>query len=325
MHKIVTTITAIVFGLMLTGTVFAAVPNLSIKMEQPKTPTNISDLKLTVVTLDRQGRELTVKCYKKGPSDGGFSQFGADITINPAGGNSVTCNTNSSIMNTNGTYQFYATTQADAELETSNTVTVDYNTSGPGTPGNYSKETSGSCDYKIKFHTADDAGKTVKVEVYRSENTSFTADNGTRVDTVVIGSNTDGQSITTKPDCSKTYYFAVRAFDSAGNGSGVVGDSEIHVTTTSTTTTSGTTGGASGTSGGAIPAGTAGNVLGQGTGPSGGAMGPSGTVMGESTPSAETITTTPDKGPSKKTIALIGGAILLLIAAWMLRKKNTQK
>src|SRR6185369_9485240 len=96
---------------------------------------------------------------------------------------------------------------------------------------NYSKDKITACEYKIHFRSADDAGKTVKVEVYRSENKSFSADAGSRVGTVATGSNTDNDFTQSVPDCNKVYYYAVRAFDSGGNGSGVTGDSETVVTT----------------------------------------------------------------------------------------------
>jgi hypothetical protein len=147
-------------------------------------------------------------------------------------------------------------------------------------PSYSGKERVNVCDYKIKFHTADDGGKTVKIEVYRSENTTFDVNDGSRVDTIGIGSNTDGSSITTPPSCNKEYYFAIRAFDENGNGSGVAGDSITKTTTTTTTTTSG----ASGTppaAGGAIPAGTNGNVLGISNGPIESPTGPSGAILGK--------------------------------------------
>lgn len=229
------------------GTVNAASP-LSIRLEEPKSPTNQDNFNIIFVTLDIQGRPITVKCFKKGPSDGSFTQFGSDISVS-SGGNTGNCSVSSSIVNTAGTYQFYATAQAGSDSATSTTDTVDYNTSGPGTPTNYSKEKISSCTYRVKFKTADDGGKTVKAELYRSTNTSFSVDSGTKVDSINIGSNTEGQFENTVPDCDKTYYYAIRAFDSSGNGSGVVSDSVTTVTTT-TVTSSSTAGG---TTGGAIP------------------------------------------------------------------------
>jgi len=325
MKKILTSIALFFSFLVLTGQVFAAIPSLSARIEQPKSPTNLNELDITVVTLDRDDRDITVKCFKKGPSDGGFSQFGADIAIASGNyGGSVHCETNGSVLPSNGTYLFYAEAHVAGDLATTTTVSVDYNTSGPGTPSNYSKEKPTSCTYKIKFRTADDAGKTVKVRVYRSQNTSFNLDGGTLVGTVNIGSNTDGEYVDTITECDKTHYYAIRAFDSAENGSGVVGDSEVHTTTTGSTTTAGgqVAGASSGAAGGAVAAGTAGNVLGQDTG----AGSASGDVMGEGTPSAEeTYDGGAQKGPSKLAWLIGAGILGLLVLAWLLRKRKLVK
>lgn len=213
--------------LIFAGISFAAT---SVRLEQPKTPTNQNNFNLVFVALDSGDNAVTVTCYKKGPSDGAFAQFGSPITLSN-GGNTDNCPVDSSIVNTNGTYAFYVM----ANGTQSNTVTVDYNTSGPGTPSEYSKDHPSSCQYKISFKTADDSGKTVKVELYRSVNTSFNADSGSRSQTMGIGSNTSATFTDTVPDCNTTYYYAIRAFDSAGNGSGLVGDSQT-VTTVITPT-----------------------------------------------------------------------------------------
>jgi hypothetical protein len=313
MRNIIKTIGLTMVSLFIAGNVYAG--SMSIKIEQPKSPTNLTNLKINFVVLDSSSSpsDISAQCYKKSPSDGGFSTLGSAMTIS-AGGGSAYCETDGSFINTTGTYQFYVS----ANGIPSDTVSVDYNTSGPGNPTNYSKSRVNTCDYKITFRTADDGGKTVKVEVYRSENTSFSADNGSRVDTITIGSNTDGTSTTTPPNCSKDYYFAVRAFDAIGNGSGLVGDS-ITITTTTTTTTT-TTGGTAGTSGtvGAIPAGTGGNVLGAANGTLEGSTGPTGAVLGEASPSG-TVTPTATPTPSQKPTLFtgrnigIGGGLLAVI------------
>ena len=151
----------------------------------------------------------------------------------------------------------------------------------------------------------------MKVRIYRSENTSFSLDAGTLIATVIIGSNTDGEYTDTIAPCNKTYYYAIRAFDSAENGSGVVGDSEGHTTTTTTTTTT-----ASGAPQGAVAAGTAGNVLGEeeATG--------TGEVMGEGSPSAEETYTPPQPSRTVWPWAVAAGAFGLLIVAWLRRRKQ---
>jgi len=146
------------------------------------------------------------------------------------------------------------------------------------------------------------------VEIYRSENKSFGVDSGSRVDTITIGSNTDGQSITTPPSCSKDYYFGIRAFDSAGNGSNVIGDSIVKFTTTTTSTT--TTAGTSPTVQGAIEIPGAGAVLGKETESS-----TEGSILGEGTPAAESKVPETLGSYIKNHGILIGGIVLLIIGA----------
>ncbi len=289
-------------GLMLAVSIFAvgkpvladAPSNLSIRISEPKTPTN-SLFNLIFVTLDLEGRDLTVKCYKKSPSDGGYSQFGSDISLLTTGGNTGECPISESFLSQKGTYNFYTTVDAAGEGPVqSQIVAVDYNNSeGPSTPTNYAKDHISSCQYKISFKTADDSGKTVKVEVYRNENTDFGLNSSTRVGTVNIASNSDGSYTDSVPDCNKTYYYVIRAFDTFGNGSGSIGDSVVTVTssststtTTSTTSTTEAAGGAIPVEGANVPAGEE-AVLGEQTTITPGATTSAGQVLGEMVPPKE--------------------------------------
>lgn len=321
MFKKIILITLAACGLFIAKPINAASPNLSINIEQPKTPTNLSNLKLTIVALDRLGREVTVKCFQKAPSSSDFNQFAGDKNLG-AGGNTTQCEAS---LNNQGTYQFYATAFAGADSQTSSTVSVEYKTGGPETPTDYSKEKIGSCQYKIKFKSANDGGKTVKVEIYRSENTSFSTDNGTRVGSVNIGSNTEAIFLNDIPDCNKTYYYAIRAFDSVGNGSGTNGD---RVTITETINPPITPTPAN-SSGGAIPVGNSGNnVLGNENTESPTPTSTStenGTALGESSESGkntEDAAKTETKSLLENNWVRLAGVLVLLAAiAWKLRKK----
>lgn len=220
-----------------------ALSNLSVRLETPKSPINISNVNLNFVAMSIDQNLITVKCFKKYSTDATFSQFGADISSPNAGYNANHCSL-SPVLTAEGSYQFYV----EANGVNSNTVAMDYKTSGPGTPNDYRKDHPNNCDYKIHFKTADDAGKTVKVEIYRSDITSFNLDDGSRVASINIGSNNEHEITNSVPDCSKSYYYVLRAFDDAGNGSGTIGDT---VTITKTSTTIGTT--TSTTTTGAIP------------------------------------------------------------------------
>ena len=237
-------LTLLSFGLIISP-VRAQASNLSVRLEEPKTPSRIKEIELKYVALDIQGREVTTYCLKKGPSDSNFIQFSSETL--KTGGNASHCSLVSAITD-NGSYQFQVKAVAGGEESYSNTVSLDYNTSSPGTPRDYSKQQINSCDFKIHFKTADDSGKTVKVELYRSTDSNFSANNESLVHSINIGSNQEADILNNVPDCSKIYYFALRAFDNAGNGSGLVGDKVYTTVTDGTTTVTSTT-----TNSGAIP------------------------------------------------------------------------
>lgn len=300
-----------VFAIVVTPT--PEVNALSVRLEQPKSPTNQQEFNIVFVTLDLKGRDVTVTCFKDGPYDAGFVQFGS-AQVFPSGGNTGTCPVTSSILNTKGDYTFKVIAAAGGDTK-EDTASVTYNSEGPGDPTSYSKERANFCDYKIKFHTADDSGKTIKVEVYRSENKSFTADSGSRIATIMIGSNADGESVTTPPSCDKSYYFGIRAFDSSGNGSNIVGDSETKITTTTTTTST------ISPAQGAIALETGGgSILGQATEGS-----EEGKILGETTPSANQQIPFSFGEFLKKNGILIVGILLLIIGGiglYVSKKKN---
>lgn len=318
-HMTMLTITALVLATTFAGQVSAA--SLNIRVSQPKSPTNQSSFPVSYVALDYNDNPVAIECSKKSPTDGSFVPFGPIQNLGN-GGNSGTCEVTSAIMTDNGTYEFKVTASNGVDVPVFATTSVAYNTSGPGDVKDYQKNKTNTCEYTVHFKTANDAGKTVKVEVYRSENTSFTADAGSRIATINIGSDTAHDFTNTPPDCSKTYYYATRAFDSAGNGSAVVGDS-ITVTTTTTSSTSG----ASGTAGAIASGNQGGNILGQTT-QSDGATGTTGTgeTLGETSPSADVVPPqTPAKQRNQNRVLTWVGAILLLGALLYVafKKKST--
>lgn len=311
--------------LTLVSTAFAA--NLSVRIEQPKTPTK-TGFDISFVALDIQNRTIIAKCFKKAPGDPGFTQFGSDINLT-AGGNTDICPVNSTILSTEGTYSFYAeATATGGETVPSSTVSVEYrNSTGPDTPGNYSKDKTSSCEYTIKFKTAND-GKTSKVKIYRSDQTSFTADASTEVGTVNIGPNLESSFTNSVPDCGKTYYFAIRAFDDLGNGSGTAGDSITTTVITEGTTQTTTQTTQASLTGGAIPVSSSqvgqGDILGEQTATDGAVLGEEG-----STPSASPAASSSASTGifTKKNIfwaAILGVAVLLAYQTYKKLKKSSK-
>lgn len=220
------------------SSVMAATTPLTVRLEQPKSPTNDNTFNITYTTMDLQNREITAKCFKKGPTDAAYNQFGS--TVNYIGGGSGNCVVNSSVMNNSGTYLFKVEVLAGLDSN-SDSVTVDFGSSSlPETPVEYDKDKIEDCKYRIKGKSADD-GKTVKVELYRSDDLEFKADAGSRVHTFNVGPNTSFELDNSVPHCDRDYYYALRAFDAYGNGSDLIGDRNIKVTFTESTTTETTT------------------------------------------------------------------------------------
>lgn len=219
-----------------TKTGFAAT---SIRLEQPQTPTYKDTFDMAFVVLDTNpSQNITVQCQKKGQGDADFVNFGSLITLSN-GGNTDVCQVNSGIVNQNEfTYQFRAIANGSAGNIYSNSVSVKYNNQAPGTPINYNKIKQDDCSNKIFFRTANDSGKTIKVILYRSTETTFNVDSDHQVNSVNIGSDTDG-SITdnVSPNCNTAYYYVIRAFDTYGNGSGVTGDQNVTTNIINPTTT----------------------------------------------------------------------------------------
>lgn len=322
MRKFISLIAITLASLVLTGKVYAG--SVSIRLNAPQTPTNQTNFDIGFTAMDYTGNTITVKCLKQATGDADFVQFGGDLTLTPAGGNNGWCHVDSSVITGNGTYSFKATASNGTDSATSETVSVVYTTDGPGTPTNWSK-TKDSCTYKLGFRSADDSGKTVKVNVYRSTNTGFNLDDSTKIGAVNLGSNTDATFNDTPPDCGKDYYYAVRAFDAAGNGSGVLGDSQIVTVNTVVTPTPGATQGAI-----LIGSEASGNILGSesGTGPNGatGGSGASGETLGteSATPTPEVVNLPGKSLFSGKTILGLAGMALIVLGVilYARRKKS---
>jgi hypothetical protein len=214
------------------GNAFAAT---SIRLQQPQAQTYKDTFDITFVALDTNNSAINVQCYKKGPSDGSFVAFGSVINL-AASGNTNVCQVNSSVITTDGIYQF----KAVANGVDSNTVSVDRNGSiMPGAPTNYNKTKPDNCIYKIEFRTANDSGKTIKVVLYRSTETNFSVDSSHQVNSTNISSDTQGSMTdNVSPNCNTEYFYVIRAFDVYGNGSSVGGDSNVTTTIVNPTTTS---------------------------------------------------------------------------------------
>lgn len=204
----------------------ASAGSLSVNIETPESMVTTPDFQIGFVTLDVLSRPLTVECYKTGVA----TPFATYALASSFGGNSGNCQVNATVMPSDGTYTFYVKAIASGEgsdsIESSPvSVTL---ASVPGTPYNYSR-TDTACQHTIGFTTANDGGKTVKVVLYRSASTTFTADASTKVDEQAVGSSVTGSFVEGAPGCSDDWFYALQAVDVNGNGSAFVGDVNVTV------------------------------------------------------------------------------------------------
>jgi len=182
--------------------------------------TNQDEFRIDFVILNTDGASLTAQCQQQ--EDGGAWTNIDTVYTAKAGGNSGYCEAKD--LANSSQYAFRVLT---SDGEESQSVKVGLETDRPKKPVSYEKHEISSCKYEIKFKTADD-GRTSKVEVYRSDdNVSFTAKASSRIKTITIGSDEKHSFETTRPDCDKDYYYAIRAFDQYGNASDLVGDREV--------------------------------------------------------------------------------------------------
>ncbi|MDD3647114.1 MAG: hypothetical protein PHS44_01250 [Candidatus Dojkabacteria bacterium] len=223
-----------VLGLIVLPGSAEAADSVKVSIQQPRSPINVSIFEIGYVALDTNNNPITIQCLKQGPTDASLSQYGSDQTLD-AGGDSGKCIAS---VSEEGTYYF----QVKANGVASQVVKVVYDSTKPGVVTDYSKEKAGECKYQLSFTTASDGGETVGVEIFRSAETSFVANESTLVKSLVVGSNETGTYTDTVPNCSKTYYYVVRAIDDAGNFSAFVGD-KVLVTTESETAITNPTGG----------------------------------------------------------------------------------
>ncbi len=196
--------------------------DLAVEIEQPKTPYSESSFEVGFVALDIQSRSITVQCYETT-----HGAFGPEYTLNTIG-NSGNCVVDSSVVTSDGTYEFYVVAKAGADEVTSDKVSVIIDLVEPSPVLNYTKTTA-SCTNNLEFTTAND-GQTAKVQIFRSDKATFTADSSTLIKEIVAGPNQLVTYSDTQPVCGQTYFYAVRALDVADNTSTFVTDKTVVVT-----------------------------------------------------------------------------------------------
>jgi hypothetical protein len=225
-----TTVTTmlLVFGLMLVPfKVYADSPtedsDIVVKMEIPASQVN-DEFEITYVTSDLGGRSLEALCLVKKPGEGSFSQFDSDNFPGSGGitNGTSTCDVNSGVLTKQGTYTFKVKVEADggSSYMESNDEDVTLDNEGPERPKYIKKDKKGSCKYEITVKAHQD-GDTAYLEIYRDDDMKIQANDGSRIKTINMGPG-DKEEFDDElygSECGRTYYYATRAFDAAGNPS----------------------------------------------------------------------------------------------------------
>ena len=206
--KLLTTFGFIALLLFAAKPAYAVVPPISITQLPSYITTN--SFKLSYSCLGCTSVQFYVN--KNG---GGWVAFGPAMT--DAGGQ---VQVTSSEVNDQTDYMFKVSDSGVGEATTS----TFYDISGPSPVSSYYKERINDGLYKLHFHTPSDSDFG-KVVIYRGDVAGFSADSGHEIARVNGGANSDmSYDDSFAPDAGKTYYYAIRALDQAGNSSSLVGD-----------------------------------------------------------------------------------------------------
>lgn len=202
----------------------AAAPYWQVNISQPATQ-NARTFNVQYTVLSTGTDSFTVKLYQ----DGIVAPLQTEVTstdLNAFNGNSGTFAV--SVL-TDGDYIYHLAASRDSStdpIQTTSPITVHVDATAPAAPAYNGKTQSGNT-YSLSF-TAPADTDVKNVQIFASTSTTYTADASTRIGDIVV---TPGQSQSfsyNAPD-GAVRYFALEAFDTAGNGSILVGDPGIVV------------------------------------------------------------------------------------------------
>ena len=206
--------------------VLAISPQVSISELGEYVNTNSFDLSYSALSDDPGA--ITAQFFFREES-GSYAAFGPAL-IGASGQVEVT----SSQLNDQAEYFFKVEINGGAASDETSTI---YDSTSPGTVQNYWKEKLAPGFYKLHWKNPSDADSH-RVFIYRSDQTSFTADASHKVGEVGGTPNSEMTWDNTTPDSGTEYYYALRVVDKAGNSSGLVTDAPGTVTTSSVLGTS---------------------------------------------------------------------------------------
>lgn len=218
MKKIIFVLSVLIFSaFVFTRPALAA---FKIAVSAPPEYTNREDLRIYYTYLETDGKTAKVNLYvqKEGKDwrqtkdkdktavSGYFQLEGSDF------------------YNGDGKYHFYAKAWVEGVEYVSSTVTTTFDRSAPGQVTDYSKAKKDELNYEIRWRNPSDSDYQ-RVHIYRSREKSFTADTGTKVGEA-FGAPGEYMKLEngSLEDKNAEYFYAIIAFDRAGNHSGIVTD-----------------------------------------------------------------------------------------------------
>ncbi len=200
--------------------------------------TNTDTFYISYTALDIEGDSVTANFFVK--KDGGT--FRSLVNSSTTGATNKVLVTGADFYDGQGKYIFRVEVTGGADTSADETNT-NFDHSGPSGVQEYRKERPSDSSYRLFWKNPGDSDFS-RVFIYRSDKPEFTADGGTKVGEV--GGAPDQQMSWDNfgLESGKTYFYALRAVDHAGNGSGIVADQEAQVTAGAVLASAATTTGA---------------------------------------------------------------------------------
>lgn len=205
-------VSSLVGGELLARPVYAIAPTVSITELGEYINSNSFKLSYSVLSDDPAGISAQFYYRKEG---GSFVAFGPLL----AGASGQVQVTSSQVDDQVKYYFKVEINSGEASDETSSK----YDVSGPSPVQNYWKEKVAGGFYRLHWKNPWDSDFS-RVFIYRSEETSFTADGSHKVGEVGGAPDTEMSWDNFGLDSSKEYYYALRAVDKANNSASLVGD-----------------------------------------------------------------------------------------------------
>ncbi len=267
------------------------------------------NVQYTILSTESQSFTVQLQQSNNGES---FTDCGAaQLTTDDPNPNAANGNSGSvpACVTADGSYSFrFLVTPNEQASEPTATTSTTVDSVGPAAP-TYSGKTQSGNTYVLSF-SAPSTADVSTIQVFASTGKTYQAGESTRVGNLSASPNQSFSFSYTAPD-SATRFFAIEAFDAAGNGSPTVGDPGTVVNPVRFVSQGGQGGGTAGTAGAQTAS--AGSVLGATTtGNGSGHVNAPGTSQTKKNGKVLGAATTTGNSTTAKWFAGIGSAVIIL-------------